>query len=165
MAAYDLLHSLLGYECLPLWRMTNEEFLAIELTWTEVTSRRTEYRSPCLTVPLLFCLFLATGTCLPNCFPAMDYSAAICCSRDMLSEPFPSNGHIRHNIVHLKCVTWPQPSQIVLRKFRPWAEIPFRIRMLIFIIAKQDSSFSSGMKSFVLPPTVTTFPETSTCEK
>jgi hypothetical protein len=73
--SYDWIFEL-PYEC----QMT-------ELSWTELTSRQTKYKSPCLTVPLLFCcicchgnvtyrniiqqwiipwLFIAAKTCLPN---------------------------------------------------------------------------------------------------
>jgi hypothetical protein len=51
------------------------------MNWTNsfTTSGRIEYKSPCLTVPLLcfLCLFVATGTCLPNRCPAMDYSGLL----------------------------------------------------------------------------------------
>jgi hypothetical protein len=41
---------------------------------------------------------VATGTCLPNLSPAMNYSAAIRYSGKMLTEPLPNNGHISRNI-------------------------------------------------------------------
>jgi hypothetical protein len=41
-----------------LWRMTNEESLATELSWTELTFRRTEYRSPSRTVRVFICYHL-----------------------------------------------------------------------------------------------------------
>jgi hypothetical protein len=52
--------------------MKNEHSLA-----TELTSGRTEYKSPCLTVPLLFC-----------------FSLFIRCSGNVVTEPLPSNGHV-----------------------------------------------------------------------
>jgi hypothetical protein len=55
----------------PLWRMTNDKSLA-----TELTSRRTEYRTPSRRVRLLLSKFVAAGTCLPNRCLAMDYSAS-----------------------------------------------------------------------------------------
>jgi hypothetical protein len=42
---------------------------------------------------------VATGTCLPNRCPAMDYSVATRCSANMVTEPLPSNCHIRHNML------------------------------------------------------------------
>jgi hypothetical protein len=44
-------------------------------SWSELTSRRTEYRSLSRTVRLLLSLFVAAGTCLPNRCLAIDYSA------------------------------------------------------------------------------------------
>jgi hypothetical protein len=54
--------------------------VTLRLSWTELTFRRTEYRSPCLTVPLFF--------------------FRIRCHGNVLSKPLPSNGHIRHNMSH-----------------------------------------------------------------
>jgi hypothetical protein len=74
----------------------------IELSWTELTSRPTEYISQYLELPLLFCfsvLTLAAVTCLLNCYTEMDYSAAIHCRGNMLIEPLPSNDHICHSII------------------------------------------------------------------
>jgi hypothetical protein len=74
---------------------------AIELNYF-ITSERAEYKSPCLTAPLLLCflcLSVAAGMCLPNPSPAPGYSASIRCSRNALTEPLPSNGHIRHSIL------------------------------------------------------------------
>jgi hypothetical protein len=88
---------------LPLRRITNEESLATEpmnfltnaewlnsreLNWTELNSsfvpwKRTEYRSSTRTFRLLLRLFVATGTWLPNCCLAMDYSVCICCRGNM----------------------------------------------------------------------------------
>jgi hypothetical protein len=59
-----------------LWRVTNEESPATQLSWTELTSRRTEYRSLSRTVRLLLRLFAGAGTCLPNRCLAIDYSAS-----------------------------------------------------------------------------------------
>jgi hypothetical protein len=53
-------------------RMRNDESLA-----TGPTSRRTEYKSPCLAAFVLFFL-----------------SVFNCCSGNMLTEPLPSSGHI-----------------------------------------------------------------------
>jgi hypothetical protein len=47
--------------------------LRLNLSWAELTSRLTEYRSQFLIVPLLFwflCLFVATGTCSAKLRPA-----------------------------------------------------------------------------------------------
>jgi hypothetical protein len=73
-----------------------------QMNWINslITSRRTEYKSPCHTVILLlFCLFVATETCLQNRCPAMDYSASIHCRGNVLTEPLPSNGNIRHSML------------------------------------------------------------------
>jgi hypothetical protein len=97
---------------LPLWRMTNEESLATEisyecqitthdsftneLSWTWLTFRRTEYRSPSPTVHVLLCFIRCHGNvCLASRWLAMDmFIAAGTC----VTEPLPSNGHIRHYI-------------------------------------------------------------------
>jgi hypothetical protein len=73
------------------------------MNWAKsfITSERTEYKSPCLTVPLLFC------------FPASNR-----CSGNTLTEPFPSSGHIRHNTLYsrehtiFQCVLCSIPSLI-----------------------------------------------------
>jgi hypothetical protein len=70
-------------------------------------SGRTGDRSPSQTVPLchILCLFVAVGTCLPNRCPTVDYSASIRCRGNVLTEPLPSNGHIRNNNVMFRgCV-------------------------------------------------------------
>jgi hypothetical protein len=51
----------------------------IELSWTELTSRRSEYRSPPRTVRVIL-FFRCHETCLPNRCPAMNYSVSIRCS-------------------------------------------------------------------------------------
>jgi hypothetical protein len=48
-----------------------------------VTSRRTEYRSPSRTVHLIPCLFVDTRTCLPSRCLAIDYSASIRCRENV----------------------------------------------------------------------------------
>jgi hypothetical protein len=57
-----------------------------------------------LAVPLLFC-FSLFNSCRRNRYPAMGFSAAIYCCRNLLTEPFPSNYHIpafRHHITYRK---------------------------------------------------------------
>jgi hypothetical protein len=75
----------------PVWRMLYEESLPSELSWTEPTSMRTECRSPwrrrncpsvccygnlflatCYLATTPSLLFVAAGTCWPNCSTAMD---------------------------------------------------------------------------------------------
>jgi hypothetical protein len=67
MAVYDLLHSLLGYECLLSYshcdKMANQESLAAELSLTELTSGRTEYRTP----PRAVCVFPCYYLCFVRC--------------------------------------------------------------------------------------------------
>jgi hypothetical protein len=48
---------------LPLWRMTNEESLATELSWTELTYKRTEYRLPSPKVRVLHGCYLCFVCC------------------------------------------------------------------------------------------------------
>jgi hypothetical protein len=48
---------------------------------------------------VLLCLSVAAGACLPNRCPAMDYSASIRYSGNVLTEPLPSSGHTRHSIL------------------------------------------------------------------
>jgi hypothetical protein len=74
------------------------EFQMIELSWTELTSRRTDYKSPCLTVPLLVC-----------------FSVFILCSGDVLTEPLPSNGLFRLFVASGMCVTEPLFSNVHIR--------------------------------------------------
>jgi hypothetical protein len=59
-----------------LWRMKNEESMLTRMNWTHafITSGRTEYKSLCLTVPLLFCS-----------------SVFILCHGNVLTKPLPSN--------------------------------------------------------------------------
>jgi hypothetical protein len=71
MAAYDSL----DYKCLLFYcvecrknnplRMPNDWTLV-----TERTSRRTEYKSPCLTVPLLFCFIRCLGNVFAGPLPS-----------------------------------------------------------------------------------------------
>jgi hypothetical protein len=116
---------------LPLERMTNEESLSLllqrlsyewlrtELSWMELTSRWPEHRSRPRTVLVILC-FLCHEKCLPNRYPATDYSVSIRYSKNVFgeplasnglpvwlhnsgfqtvfTEPLPNNGHIRHNI-------------------------------------------------------------------
>jgi hypothetical protein len=56
---------------LPLWRVTNEESLA-----TELTSTLTEYRSPSRIVRMLVPLFVAAGTSLPKRRLSIDNSSS-----------------------------------------------------------------------------------------
>jgi hypothetical protein len=82
---YDSLHSLLDYECLLFhcdeWWAKDHSLLPyecamIELSWTELTCRRPECRSPPRTVRVI--LFVHSHeTCLPNLCQAMDYSVSI----------------------------------------------------------------------------------------
>jgi hypothetical protein len=69
----------------------------IELSWTELSSRRTEYVTMPYSSSVILFVSIATGTCSPKRSPAMDYFAAFRCSWNMLTEPLPSNSHIRHN--------------------------------------------------------------------
>jgi hypothetical protein len=83
------LHSLLDYECLLFhldeWRKKSPsqwiielpyECRMIELSWTELASRRPEYRSPLRTVRVIL-LFICHETCLSNGWLAMHYSVSI----------------------------------------------------------------------------------------
>jgi hypothetical protein len=54
----------------------------IGLSWTEVPSKRSEYRSPPRTVRAIL-FFRCHQTCLPNRYPAIDYSMSILCSGNM----------------------------------------------------------------------------------
>jgi hypothetical protein len=51
----------------------------IELSWTELTSRRLECRTPPRSVCVIL-FFRFHETCLPNRCPAMDYSVYVRCS-------------------------------------------------------------------------------------
>jgi hypothetical protein len=86
-----------------LWRMTKEESLVTELN--SLTNARWLNQLPgdpnidhhlkwftCYSV-----LSVTTGICLPNRCLAMDYSVSIPFLGNLLTEPLPSNCHIRHN--------------------------------------------------------------------
>jgi hypothetical protein len=69
-----------------------------ELSWTELISRRPEYRSPPRRVRVIL-FFRFHKTCLPNRCPTMDYTASksSCYSvfplpQNVLTEPLPNNG-------------------------------------------------------------------------
>jgi hypothetical protein len=69
-----------------------------ELNSPFITSRRTEYRSPCQTVHLLLRLFVAVGMCLPNRCLVKDYSASIRFRGNVCQfrgEPLSVNGPLR----------------------------------------------------------------------
>jgi hypothetical protein len=69
------------------------------IAWTELTSRRTEYRSPSPTLRVLVCFIRCHGNvCLASRWLAMDLFIA---AGTFVTEPLPSNGHIRHNIMIL----------------------------------------------------------------
>jgi hypothetical protein len=63
---------------LPLRRKNHDDSVHSR-PWTDLTSRRTECKSPCLTVPaiLFLCSFVASGMCSPNRCSAMDYSSLL----------------------------------------------------------------------------------------
>jgi hypothetical protein len=83
----------------PVWQMLTEESLATEISWTELTSMRTEYRSPPRTVSCYSVLSVAVETseplpskwtstsaailafrqCLLSCCLVMDYSVTLSC--------------------------------------------------------------------------------------
>jgi hypothetical protein len=78
--------------------MTNEESLPTEISWTELTSRRTEYRSPSQTVPLLF---FVSSVATKRVFGKPLNSNGLFrlfVAAERVTEPLPSNGHIGHNI-------------------------------------------------------------------
>jgi hypothetical protein len=59
------------------WRIIKAPYerITTELSWTEPTSRRTECRSPCLSVPLLFCFYpLPRKHVLASRWLELDYS-------------------------------------------------------------------------------------------
>jgi hypothetical protein len=120
MTAYYSLHSLLDYECLLLhcdWLgsdirighffsfrcplistpQLNTQLLNSLTTESESLTNSITRGEPA-TVRLSLLLFVVAWTCLPKRFPAMDYSACIHCRGSVLTEPLPSNGHIRHNM-------------------------------------------------------------------
>jgi hypothetical protein len=75
--------------------VTSEESLLCSLSWAELAYRRTEYRSPGLTVPLLFC-----------------FSVFIRWNGNVLTEPLFSNGLLR--FVTGICVSEPLASNGLL---------------------------------------------------
>jgi hypothetical protein len=79
-----------------LLRIPNEESFATELSWTELTSRRSEYRSPSPTVRVTLCFIRCHGNvCLARRWIAVGFFVA---AWTFVTEPLPSNGHIHHNI-------------------------------------------------------------------
>jgi hypothetical protein len=93
--------------------LTNVEWLTL-LKWTNFQANRIwvtmSYSSSVLFVSV------ATGSCLPNLCPAMDYSAAIRCSGNMLTEPLPISGHIRHIVPSLRLLV-PNSLSVCHRSF------------------------------------------------
>jgi hypothetical protein len=98
MVAYDSPHSLLDRVCIVfhcgwlgsdlrigpffycdcLERRLSYKCQRVELSWTELTSRRPEYRSPPRTFHVIL-PFRCQEMCLPNLCSAIDYSVSICC--------------------------------------------------------------------------------------
>jgi hypothetical protein len=76
--------------------MKTEDSLVIELSWSHLTSRRTEYRSPSPTVCVFCFIRCHRNLCLASRWLTMDLVVA---AETCVTEPLPSNGHIRHNIV------------------------------------------------------------------
>jgi hypothetical protein len=88
----------LSYE----WRMQNDGSLS-QMNWTNffITSERTEHKSQCLRVFLLFCfsVFIRNhGNVLTEPLPSNGLFRVYLLQGNVLTEPLPSNGHIRHNI-------------------------------------------------------------------
>jgi hypothetical protein len=80
--------------------MTNEESLPNELSWTELTSRRTEYRSPSQTVPLLLSVSsFATKRVFSYPLTSNGLFRIFIAARTCVTERLPSSGHIRHDII------------------------------------------------------------------
>jgi hypothetical protein len=92
MAALDSLQSLLDYGRL----LHCDEWRSITCDWTGLNSRMT---APSYSFGLTECHNVLQVLCYSlsvcNRCPAIDYSAAIRYSGNMLTEPLPSNGHNR----------------------------------------------------------------------
>jgi hypothetical protein len=84
------LNTELSHECQMI------DSLTTELSWSELTSTRTEYRSPSPTIRVLL-FYPLPRKCLVSRYLAMDFGV---CSlpRESVTDPLPSDGHIRHNI-------------------------------------------------------------------
>jgi hypothetical protein len=96
---------------LPLWRMRNdqslltywtplwlphEESLATEISWTKLTSRRNECRSPSQMVRLLLCIISRKENVITEPLLIMNVHSIIYYSgfQVVYTEPLPSNCHI-----------------------------------------------------------------------
>jgi hypothetical protein len=113
----DSLHSQLDYERLLFhcdeWRKKNHCSLS-RVNWTNsfITSRRTKYvtMSYSSSVIVFLCLFVATGTCLLNCCPAMDYSSLLSRKRVLASRwlaiDYSGFQAPYHNIMWVTCIRY-----------------------------------------------------------
>jgi hypothetical protein len=140
----DSLHSLLDYECLLflLWRtsfwFTNRSLLQLPLPTEHSTAGhnspmnecrlilsnepnslfynmgRTEYKSPCLTIPLFSVFKRCRGKCLPNRCPAIDHSACIRCGGNVITEPLPSKRSYSSQYLPTWLYTVSQPSKTTI---------------------------------------------------
>jgi hypothetical protein len=84
-----------------LLRMTNAKRIANKLSWFFYNfdaNRMSHSVLQFLSYSVFLCLSVAAGTYLPNRCQAMDYSASIRCSWNVLTEPLPSTCHNRSSI-------------------------------------------------------------------
>jgi hypothetical protein len=93
------LASVIRWLALHSWTFNFHTAAELRLSWNELTSRRTECKSPRLKFLSNSVCIRYHGNVLPNRCPALDYSATNSYSGNMLPELLPTNGHIRHNII------------------------------------------------------------------
>jgi hypothetical protein len=92
MTARTLNSFWMNYDSCPtniLWRIS-EEFLATEISWTELASMRIVYRNPVEQL-IVLCYSVVTG---------MSFLIFVAAETGSI-EPLPNSGLFRHNIIYL----------------------------------------------------------------
>jgi hypothetical protein len=123
-------------------------------SWTEVTSRRTEYTSPCLTFPLLFCYSVAAETCvsepldsnrLPRLFVAAKTRIWLAVGWQWTSALAPI--FLFSGVISQYCMYFNWFYKIITNRFRCCADGPHTIS-LFRATMKADANFSETNSVF-----------------
>jgi hypothetical protein len=84
------------------------------ISWTELTSRRTEYKSPCLTVPLLFPVSSVATKRVSIPWQRLEFSKRVRCRENMFTELLLSSRLFRLAITET-CVSGPLANNGLFR--------------------------------------------------